>query len=268
LTETVNAVDQYLREPSADNLRRIVNHVSSWKDAHPAEYQERFADIWPTFHGQMRLEAMHYDPDFIECLDETATPVSLGDAYAWVTHVDTAEGLQQFRTYACLDATTFKECIRGDQTEDGPVRRRENEWNQGGFPPFGTNAAMAIIPENRWAPGRLRVNYMRIRDQGGRGAVCTTFGLLAAHVLTDGRPNGPRVEVVSYPRGTGSHVYVIVGRQGGLTPQNRIPENWDAVVVDAWAAALGHPCVFASRASFPFQGMTSNLELVMQRPAS
>lgn len=262
------AVRQYLAVPSAANLRSVVYTLANWRASHPGDFQARCGAIWARVHGQLQLEVLRWG-EFIECFDEIAALPTMAQALAWAQHVDTAAGLQQFGTYACLDATTFHTCINGDQTAGGPVRTREAAWNAGHFAPFGTNPAMALIPAVRsWAPGRLTVNYNRIRGPGGRGAVCTTFGYMAAHVLTTGRPNGPRVELVSYPRGLGSHVFVLVGRQGGLTAAGRIPNEWEAVVVDAWAAALGHPCIYANRAAFVFRGMTQNLQLVMQRPAA
>ncbi len=263
-----DAVDAYLAAADAAGLRRVVNTLATWRSAHPGDFRRRCDPLWPQLHGQLRMEALRY-PDFIECLDEIAVPPPAAQALAWVRAVDTADELQQFSTYACLDATTFAACIRGDNTPAGPVRTREAAWNAGHFPPFGTNAAMALVGPNRsWDERRLRTNYTRIRNQGGRGAVCTTFGYLSAYVLTHGRPAGPRVELVSYPRGRGSHVFVIVGRRGGLTAGGRLPNDWDGIVVDAWAAALGHHCIFPNRAAFPFAGMTADLELVMQRPAS
>ena len=275
LKQSVVAVDAYIRQPSAAKLRDIVNAILNWKDTNPVEFNARLSMVWPSFHGQMKLESMKYDEEFIECLDDTDIPLALINALAWVEEVNNPQGLGQFSAYACLDATTFARCINGDQSQNGDIRKRERDWRAGNFRPYGTNPAMAIIPNNRkWNAGKLRINYNNITNMdadvgGGKGAVCTTFGLLAAHVLTNNRigRGSPRVEIVSYPQNRGSHVYVLVGRQGGLI-NNCIPNNWDAIVVDAWAAALGHPCVFRNRESFVFRGMTENLQLVMQRPAS
>ncbi|OOY34654.1 hypothetical protein BOV88_08560 [Solemya velum gill symbiont] len=271
LNEAVKAVNQYIRIPSAANLRIVVNTILTWKNVHPKEFRIGCADIWPTLHCQILVEARRYPAEFIECLDNIDTPPTQNEALNWVNAVNTPTGLQQFADYACLDASTFSACISGDQTHAGPVRTREADWHAGKFSPFGTNSSMAITPKNRrFDPEKLAVNYNRIRDFGGQGAVCTTFGYLAAHVLTynRNRTNVPRVELVCCPRGLASHVFVLVGRQGGLTAQYRIPNDWDAVVVDAWAASLGHSCVFANRDHYVFRGMTENLELVMQQPAS
>lgn len=269
LKQSVKAVDAYILQPSAARLRDVVNAILNWKDTNPVEFRARLSDVWSDVHGQMRLESMRYDEEFIECLDKTPTPPCLIQALAWVNELNTEEQLGQFSTYACLDASTFRQCIQGDSSETGPVRTRERLWREEKFISYGTNSGMAIQSPNRsWNVTRLRLNYDRIRNDGGQGAVCTTFGLLAAHVLTHGRANqgSPRVEIVSYPNSRASHVYVLVGRQGGLI-NNRIPNNWNAVIVDAWAASLGHACIFQNREAFVFRGMTQDLELIMQRPA-
>jgi hypothetical protein len=74
------------------------------------------------------------------------------------------------------------------------------------------------------------------------GAVCTTFALCAAHILTGGtrQSGGVRVEIIGVARNLGTHMYVVCGRAG----QNLADlSTWgsNAVIVDLWAAALnGH----------------------------
>jgi hypothetical protein len=74
------------------------------------------------------------------------------------------------------------------------------------------------------------------------GAVCTTFALCAAHVLTGGtRQSGKvRVEIIGVARNLGTHMYVVCGRAGkNLADLSTWGTN--AVIVDLWAAALnGH----------------------------
>ena len=75
-----------------------------------------------------------------------------------------------------------------------------------------------------------------------QGAVCTTFALCAAYLLTGGaRQSGKvRVEIIGVARNLGTHMYVVCGRAG-----NNLADlsTWgsNAVIVDLWAAALaGH----------------------------
>ena len=197
-----------------------------------------------------------------------ASPVlasaSSGDAYQWVQQK--ADELKQFSTYACMDASNFPQCIRPDQRE-AVLQRRDAQIKMGGrpAPPY------VPLPGNtEWKPALLKMRYSSIagsNDPKTRQAECTNFALLAAHVITDGRPSGPRVEIVAHAAGRGSHVFVLVGRVGGHN-NGRIPDAWNAVIVDAWAASLGHPCVYKNRGTFPFPGMTGNLTLYMERPAT
>jgi len=81
-----------------------------------------------------------------------------------------------------------------------------------------------------------------------QGAVCTTFALCAAHILTDGsRQTGKvRVEIIGVNRNLGTHMYVVCGRAG-----NNLADlsTWgsNAVIVDLWAAALAGHKTFDTR---------------------
>jgi hypothetical protein len=75
-----------------------------------------------------------------------------------------------------------------------------------------------------------------------QGAVCTTFALCAAHILTGGtRKSGKvRVEIIGVARNLGTHMYVVCGR-AGKTLADLSTWGSNAVIVDLWAAALnGH----------------------------
>ncbi|MEP3478774.1 MAG: hypothetical protein ABJZ55_05975 [Fuerstiella sp.] len=193
---------------------------------------------------------------------KAATPAQVvrggSDAFRWVSEVSSE--LDDFSTYACMDAGNFPQCIKAGKKNEVQARRLKSE----GKPPM----VNVIQPgQYEWKGTMLRMRYQDTQRFGKQGE-CTSFGYLAAYVLTKGRPEGPRVELVAHKAGRGSHVYVLVGRAGGLESNGMIPEKWDAVVVDAWAASLGHPCVYKDRGAFPFQGMTKKLELVMARGES
>lgn len=269
LKAAVAAVNQFVRAPSENQIRQVIRAIEHWRTSDPGEWRRRFQRTWPTFSTEMREAAGRYN-EVLKCLAESidVTPTTPAEALAWVKQVDTPgpNGLQQFSTFACLDATTFRHCIR--PAAKNPVLQREAAWKAGNYRAYGNSSGMAMIPSLHWNAAKLRNAYNRISGEGGRGAVCTTFGLMAAHILTNGRVGGPRVELVAYPNGRRSHIYVLVGRQGLLTNQGRLPNDWDAVVVDAWAASLGHDCIYANKASYRFQAMSNNLELKMLRPQS
>lgn len=180
-----------------------------------------------------------------------------GEAFNWVQQK--SGELDQFKTYACMDASNFRSCIKRGQEDKVLGRVKDSK---------GSPVPASVVQKGdySWKSYALRMRFQNVQQFGKQGE-CTTFGYLAAHVLTNGRDKGPRVELVAHDNGRGSHVYVLVGRVG---PHNdgRIPDGWKAVIVDAWAAALGHPCIYKGTGNYPFGGMTTNLELIMERPAS
>jgi hypothetical protein len=182
---------------------------------------------------------------------------NINGAYNWVNAV--SKELDQFKTYACMDALTFQGCINPNVKD--AVLKRYREAGNTAMP-----VSVDLPGQYDWKKNALRMRYDRTQ-QSGKQAVCTSFAYLAAHVLTKNREQGPRVEIVAHKAGKGSHVYVLVGRTGGHT-NGKISDNWDAVIVDAWAASLGYPCIYKNRNSFVYRGMTNNLELVMEREPS
>ncbi len=266
LKTLVKAFSAYLAASDPKLLMELVGALMDWREAQPAEFANRAGPIWEDLWIQLRAEMDRYPDTYFPSVSEIPDPATRAEALAWVNDRFAGEnGLSQFSSYACLDATTFADCINGAHRAE--VLQRQTEWKSKNWPAFGTNAAVAMGGISKeFNLTSLRTNYNRIRDQGGRGAVCTTFAYLGAFVLLVDRPAGPRVEIVSFPNGTASHVYLLVGRRGW--PMDYIPENWNAVIVDPWAASLGHPCVYASRNEFIFNGMTSNLQQVKLRPAT
>ncbi len=103
-------------------------------------------------------------------------------------------------------------------------------------------------------------------------AVCTSFAKAGAYILTRDAPaDAPRVEIVAWSEGNAgsAHVYLLVGRRAVYEPNGRLPppDRWNpgTIVVDPWAAALGHPCMWKPN-RFPAQlsGMSEPLTLVMK----
>ena len=82
------------------------------------------------------------------------------------------------------------------------------------------------------------------------GAVCTTFALCAAHILTNGerQMGNVRVEIIGVKHGyagLATHMYVVCGRMGNNLNDRR---TWgsQAVIIDLWVAAMdGKPSAYA-----------------------
>jgi hypothetical protein len=265
LKALVAAFGKYLETSTPQVLMELVAALMDWRESQPAEFANRAGPIWEDLWIQLRAEMDRHPDTFFPGVSEIPDPPKREACLNWVNERLAGEhGLGQFSTYACLDATTFEQCINGVHRAE--VLKRQADWKAKNWPAFGTNAAIAMGGiQKEFNLSSLRTNYTRIRDQGGRGAVCTTFAYLGAHVLLADRPSGPRVEIVSFPNGTASHVYLLVGRRGW--PLDYIPDNWDAVVVDPWAASLGHPGIYGSRKEFVFNGMTKGLQVIKSRPA-
>jgi hypothetical protein len=183
-------------------------------------------------------------------------------AYKWAKMVK--DELDDFKTYACMDCTNFPQCIEAG-VKQAVLERRLAALKGMGKPPMPT-----VIQKGQfeWKQYALKQRYDFVQSNKPRQAECTTFGYLAAHVLSNNRPDGPRIELVAHDSGRGSHVYILVGRVGENV-DGRIPNNWDAVVVDGWAASLGHESIYENRRAFErVLSMSTNLELVMARESS
>jgi len=143
------------------------------------------------------------------------------------------QALEALCAYAVGDAKRFngpeaarlkEDALRSNPTRLKPMQAAEQ-------------AAGGVI---HYPQSKLKSAYDKTVE--AQGAVCTTFALCAAHVLTAGsRQAGKvRVEIIGVARNLGTHMYVVCGRAG-----NNLADlsTWgsNAVIVDLWAAALaGH----------------------------
>lgn len=262
-----DAIEAYHQNPNHRSVRTLADAIVKWgvqkglKANGDIDTSRKLVVIRQLINDVAALRGGEACSNFRAAV-RSATPVTVArggsEAYRWVSAV--SRELNDFRTYACMDAGNFPQCIKTGMKDEVLKRRKDYR----GKPPM----VNVIQPgQSEWKQTMLRMRYNDTQRLGKQGE-CTSFGYLAAHVLTAGRQNGPRVELIAHKGGRGSHVYVLVGRAGGLLPNGSIPQDWDAVVVDAWAASLGHSCIYKDRKAFPFKGMTTNLELIMARPES
>ncbi|MCV5920381.1 hypothetical protein OFN60_43780, partial [Escherichia coli] len=75
-----------------------------------------------------------------------------------------------------------------------------------------------------------------------KAGCCTTFAFAAAAEMIQGMSgtpeNQPKVEVVAFKKGhSGTHLYVLVGRQEGSDIKDPSTWNKDVKIVDPWAAS-------------------------------
>jgi hypothetical protein len=143
------------------------------------------------------------------------------------------QALEALCAYAVGDATRFNgpdaAKLKEQALRSNPTRLKSMQAAE--------QAAGGVI---HYPQSKLKSAYDKTVE--AQGAVCTTFALCAAHILTEGaRQSGRvRVEIVGVARNLGTHMYVVCGRAG-----NNLGDlsTWGskAVIVDLWAAALkGH----------------------------
>lgn len=108
-------------------------------------------------------------------------------AYQWANAV--SRELDQFKTYACMDAGNFPQCVKPGNNDEVQARRIATR----GRPPMPN----VIQPGHYdWKKVSLKMRFDDTQKLGKQGE-CTSFGYLAAHILTKGREQGPRVELVA-----------------------------------------------------------------------
>lgn len=191
------------------------------------------------------------------------------------------EALEKFKEYASADVfmnteyldkektqpnwkTGFASCVNPKVRE--AVHERFLNYKK---VPFGTYPQNYVAvssspkPGSEWQPEACAFAFKVVSKI--KAGVCTQFALATAHVLTNGRKSGPRVEIVAYD----NHVYVLVGRKGEVK-NNKIPNDWhkqsDIVIVDGWAGAMGYPVIYQGLKNYPY-GMIKDLDFIAAWPS-
>jgi hypothetical protein len=131
----------------------------------------------------------------------------------------------------------------------------------------GVKDQKLLAPGSEWAADAYAKVYEELKKR--RAGSSTQFALAVAHLLTTKQKEGPRVEIVCFRQKKDyHHYYVLVGRNGAEPKDNKIPP-WmsqnDIVIVDGWAAAMGHDVAFKGQGNYPF-GMVENLVVIASWP--
>jgi hypothetical protein len=143
------------------------------------------------------------------------------------------QALVEIAKFAVGDATTF----RGDELAKAKEKALRGSKTRLGF----------MQAAEQTAGGKIHFRQADLESVHGntlqaQGAVCTTFAMCAAHILTNGkRQSGDvRVEIIGVDRKLATHMFVVCGRAGNdLATFSTWGPN--AVIVDLWAAAIkGH----------------------------
>jgi hypothetical protein len=147
--------------------------------------------------------------------------------------------LDAITEFAVGDATTF----HGNQTAKAKEQELRNDQER--------MKSMKSAEQTAGGSIHYRQNDLKSAHDNtvkAKGAICTTFALCAAHILTKGKrqAGGVRVEIIGVNRNLGTHMYVVCGRAGN-TLSNIDSWGANAVIVDLWAAALGGHKNFQSK---------------------
>jgi hypothetical protein len=283
------AVSNFQRLPNRMQLTFLERAMQEWQRTNPNEYRNRMNGIQVAFDAELVVQRLLYP-----------APAAILGNMAWVQAV--AAGLDAFKEYAVGDILAFMDNSAPDKRQDCLARYVDYAHAEPEPERNGPRVA-GVMFGTAWNANRARMMHRYVtyrtprqvrytpeadisrqpRTGAGRvtltsrgSAVCTEFAFAAAHVLTDNRDDGPRVEVVSWSGGGQmAHCFVIVGRQVPPGPAVPIPmptvDLWgpDCVIVDTWLAALGHKAAYRlSAGDIPFPGFLRPLTVVMARPAA
>lgn len=281
LDHAVSAIQKYIRQPSADHITTVRNALAAWRRLHPKEYGDRGAPIENDLRTELHQQLDKWGVPKAPATTTATAPVVSGTNWSSAnvkSWVEARRGeLEKHAAFACGDL------LHHQPPSSGAIK--EPNWNVG-YARVANPARRAVV----WARYGDKKNYPGLPTQsgmylgrawkahqfsqvhaavsGGKRGVCTTFAQASAHILTNGRPQGPRIEVVSW---SGGHVFVLVNRKGGYVANSAVPDAWinepEIVIVDTWLGSLGWPPIAYGRGEYR-SGMVNNLTCVAERPAS
>lgn len=156
--------------------------------------------------------------------------------------------INAMRLYSCEDAVEFQE-----QIASGMISQVFNRMWAAGRDDARGQVNMSLA--NKVPYQQKTLNMVCDIVQKGRRAVCTTFAMSVASILTErNRPSkkGYRIETVAAP----NHCFVGMNRAPDKGPLTKgllpSPKEWgkNVIVVDAWAGSLGQLIFFDSKTIF------------------
>jgi hypothetical protein len=267
LKRLITALEDVQKHPT-DRVKLAYLHKRLWRWRHkePKEYaarNARFDELLREIQGKARTLGV--------ALTVPGAAAAPPENAAW-TFVQRVEGpLNDFKDFACGDAFMYSydkntksiDYTKGFAACINPSKRDVVKARSDGLK--GTTRGAASPFDSHVAAGEWKAkNYEQVcgRVLSERAGICVTFAKSAAHLLTHGQTDGPRVEIVSFK----NHVYVLVGRQGGVTDNGYVDADWtaepDVIIVDPWAASMGFECVYRGFGRYPYKGMANPLLLV------
>lgn len=185
--------------------------------------------------------------------------------------VECIDALNKLQLFASTDVLTFPQCVKKSSERHGDIIQKAKDYNNRPMKEdsyASSPMSAAINTKKHWNNRLAEQVYKSVQDE--KAAMCTTFAYSAAHILSQDNPNNCRIEVIAHNKGMGSHVFVIVGREGGYTMNEKkwqLPtiSEWprNFIIVDAWAGAMGYDVIYDDVQEYPYPTMLENLELIM-----
>ena len=269
LDDAVRAINNYIKKPSAENIRQVNNLLAAWRRDRGQEFSRRGHPI----ENQLRAE-LHQHLNFWGVHGGVALAVAPPAA----VHVNALEWVRakthQLKALAqrpCSDASQYQDWIAAGHQDE--VLNLRQQWLDSNHPP---GLSMPTKPTgSRWDSNHYKLVYYDVMGEAmghgrmGRGAGwCATFAMAAAYVLTLGRLQGPRVEIVTHQ----AHTYVLVNRRGDYGANFSIPDDWrqenGVIIVDVWLGALCNEIIYQGTAAYPQPQLLTPISVVSERPAT
>ncbi|EGR0315612.1 hypothetical protein FL840_20555 [Vibrio parahaemolyticus] len=181
------------------------------------------------------------------------------------------DNLQKLGDFACTDLNTFGQ--KGSQFYEtkGAPRLKALYANQARIAQDqrATMSASAVqaAAQRGNAPQLSTLQNIAKYVQNAKAGCCTTFAFAAAAEMIQGMSgtpeNQPKVEVVAFKKGhSGTHLYVLVGRQEGSDIKDPSTWNKDVKIVDPWAASAFGATMFGDAQRPPVSNMFPPTEVI------
>ncbi|HCH1223311.1 type III secretion system effector VopR [Vibrio parahaemolyticus] len=178
---------------------------------------------------------------------------------------------QKLGDFACTDLNTFGQ--KGSQFYEtkGAPRLKALYANQARIAQDqrATMSASAVqaAAQRGNAPQLSTLQNIAKYVQNAKAGCCTTFAFAAAAEMIQGMSgtpeNQPKVEVVAFKKGhSGTHLYVLVGRQEGSDIKDPSTWNKDVKIVDPWAASAFGATMFGDAQRPPVSNMFPPTEVI------
>ncbi|AIV05138.1 MULTISPECIES: hypothetical protein [Vibrio] len=179
--------------------------------------------------------------------------------------------LQKLGDFACTDLNTFGD-KRSEFYQSKAKPRLEGFYANPARVQQDKKATMSanmvqVAAQRGNSPQMGTLQNIAKSVQDAKAGCCTTFAFAAASEMIQGMQGemdqNTKVEVVAFKKGhSGTHLYVLVGRQDGSDIKDPSTWNKDVKIVDPWAASAFGARMFGDIAHPPVSNMFPPSEVI------